>query len=103
MLGIPWLLRKDSSESSVPSSVIRGSWDTAMADRKVSLALVWSSEMDGMSMTSGCWTMAVEVLLVRPSHFLIFLIAFVCIFLMVDVVMVSTARWKWKEGTTNLL
>ena len=48
--------------------------------------------MDGMSMTSGWWTMAVEVLLVRPSHFLIFLIAFVCIFLMVEVVMVSTAH-----------
>ena len=36
-----------------PSSVILGSWETEMADRKVSLALVWSSEIDGMSMTLG--------------------------------------------------
>ena len=36
----------------------------------------------------------VVALLERPSCFLIFLIAFACIFVRVDVDMASTARWK---------
>ena len=55
---------------------------------------VWSSEIDGMSMTSGLMDDGVVALLERPSCFLIFLIAFACIFVWVDVDMALTARWK---------
>ena len=51
--GTPWLLRKDSSVSNDPSSVIIGSWDVLMAERNTSLAFVRSSEIDGMSITFG--------------------------------------------------
>ena len=66
-----------------------GSWKTEMADSSgVEFRDRWY--VDDISVMDD----GVVALLERHSFFLIFLIAFACIFVRVDVDMASTARWK---------
>ena len=78
---------------------MRESSEVEVDARKVSFALVPRSDRAGISNTFGWWRAEDVKHLGRFNHFLIFLKAADCIFLMTDSGIGSTAVIKWWEGT----
>ena len=100
---ILWFLQYSSSVKIHEISLIRGSCEVDMDDRKVNFALVLRSDKEGVPITFGWWWGEVVKHLGKFSYFLIFLREAACIFLMADSGIGYTAMTKCKEGTRYLL